>query len=108
MAGDGLSSLERAGGHGACEPVAALVGDPHRIVVVLERDDDQHGAEYLLLGDRHAVVDVDEHRRLDVVALRELLGPTTADAELRAFGDAFVDVARARGRAASRRRAGPS
>src|SRR5205807_3449380 len=65
--------VERAGVHRATEPVHALVGDADRVVVVLERDHDEHRAEDLLLGDRHRVVDVGEQRRLDEVALRQIL-----------------------------------
>src|SRR5437764_6917308 len=92
-AGDGERALERSRRDHAGEPVLALVGDADGIVVVLEGDDDEDRAEDLLLGDRHRVVDVDEHRGLDVPALRKIGGAAAAEGERRPLGLALLDVA---------------
>src|SRR5205807_5236609 len=92
-AGDGERALERSRRDHAGEPVLALVGNANRVVVVLERDDGEDWAEDLLLSDRHRVVDVDEHRGLDVPALREIGGAAAAEGERRPLGFALLDVA---------------
>src|SRR3989442_8332331 len=82
-AGDGERALDRSRRDHAGEPVLALVGDANGVVVVLERYDDEDRAEDLLLGDRHRVVDVDEHRGLDVPALRKIGGAAAPQSERR-------------------------
>src|SRR5262245_37594410 len=64
-AGNGDGPVERARHHVAGEPVDAVVGDPDRVLLVVERDHHEDGAEDLLLRDRHGVVDVDEQGRPD-------------------------------------------
>ena len=44
-----------AGGHAAGQAVLDVVGDAHRVVVVVVGDDHEHRAEDLLLGDGHVV-----------------------------------------------------
>src|SRR5687767_10008104 len=39
------------------EAINAVVGDPHRILLVVEPDDREDGTEHLLLGDAHVVGD---------------------------------------------------
>src|SRR5258706_459686 len=51
----------------AGQAVGAVVGDAHRVVLVVERDHTQHRAEDLFLRDRHGVVDVDEKRWPDEI-----------------------------------------
>src|SRR5437764_1608349 len=92
-AGDGEGALERPRRDHAGEPVLALVGDANGVVVVLERDDDEDRAEDLLLGDRHRVVDVDEHRRLDVPAFRVVRRAAAAEGKRRPLLLALLDVA---------------
>src|SRR5262249_48139593 len=60
--------LDVARGHVAGEPVEGVVGDLHRLLLGLVRQDRQHGAEDLLARDRHVVPHVAEDRRLDEVA----------------------------------------
>src|SRR5436305_1994960 len=50
--GHGERAVERCGEDAAGQAVVAVVGDPDCVVVVLERDDDEDGAEDLLLRDR--------------------------------------------------------
>ena len=50
------------------EAVHDVVGDADRLVLVVERQHRQDRPEDLLLGDAHVGRDVDEDRRLDVVA----------------------------------------
>ena len=61
--------------------------------VAVVGDDDQHGAEDLLLGDAHGVVDVHEHGGLDEPALVDACGPAAADGHLGALLLADLDVA---------------
>ena len=53
-----------------------------RVVVVVVGDHREHRPEDLLLRDRHRVVDVGEHRGLDVPARVEARRPAAADDEL--------------------------
>src|SRR5262245_53070258 len=48
--------------HGTGQPVDRVVGDAHRVVVVVIGDDDQNRPEYLLLGDLAVSVDIGEQR----------------------------------------------
>ena len=93
--GHGERVLDRAGEHATGQAVLAVVGDAHRVVLVVERDDHEDRAEDLLLGDRHGVVDVGEQRRLDPPALGELVagGPSSADGQRGALGLPLLDVA---------------
>ena len=59
--------------HGTGEPVDRVVGDAHRVVVVLVGDDGQHRPEHLLLGDLAVGVDVGEQRGGIEVARVDLL-----------------------------------
>ena len=52
------------------EPVRGRVRQAHRLGLVVERRRDEHRPEDLLLEDRHRLVDVADHRRLEEVALR--------------------------------------
>src|SRR5438552_8297617 len=79
--------------HRARQPVIGIVGDADRIALVLVRDQRQHGAEDLFAGDAHAVVDVDEQRRLDVPALPLTVRTSAATGDLRALLLAGADVA---------------
>src|SRR5689334_18527641 len=51
-----------AAGDAAGESERRIVGDAHGVVVVLVADDDEHGPEDLLAGDRHVVRNVREDR----------------------------------------------
>src|SRR5260370_26324192 len=59
-AGDANAPLRFARPHTSPQPVGRIVGQPHRLVLVLVRNHDQHRAENLLLSDTHLVVDVGE------------------------------------------------
>src|SRR6476646_5447397 len=75
------------------ETIRRIVGDPDRLVLGVIRDDTQHGAKNLFLGDRHAVLYVDEHRGLHEVARVETIRMTLPAREnLTAFFDAFADI----------------
>src|SRR5690606_25949815 len=50
------------------QAVLAVVGDPHRVRLVLVRNDGQDRAEDLLAGDAHVVGDAGEDRRRHVPA----------------------------------------
>ena len=89
-----LVGAHRVGGpDAAAEPELAVVGQPHRLVVVVEPDDHADRAEELLAGDRHRVVDVDEQRRLDEEALVQARRPAAAVGDLRALGLPGADQA---------------
>jgi hypothetical protein len=91
----GQRMLQRARHHVAGQTVGAVVGDPDRVFLVVERDDAQHRAEDLLLGDGHLVVDVDEKRWPDVISLVETGRAHRARRPARgALVDALLDVAR--------------
>ena len=51
------------------EPVLGRVREPDRLGLVVERHRHEHGPEDLLLEDAHRLVDVGDHRRLEVVAV---------------------------------------
>ena len=85
--------LVRARGDVPAEAVLVVVGHAHGVVVAVERDDDEHGAEDLLAGDGHVVGDVGEERRLHEPALVELLGTTAAGDDARTLFLALLDVA---------------
>src|SRR5712691_12653171 len=77
----------------AGQAVHGVVRDADRVVVVLVREDGEHGAEDLLAGDGHLRLHTGEDGRLDVVALRQAgrrVG--AAEGELGAFLDADADV----------------
>src|SRR5882672_8738899 len=75
------------------ETIFRVVGDPDRLVLGVIRDDTQHGAENLFLGDRHPVRHVDEHRGLHEVTRVETVRMTLATREhLRTFLDALADI----------------
>src|SRR5216683_1542960 len=84
--------LERSGVHAAGKPVDAVIGDTHRVIVVLERDHDKDRAEDFLLRDRHRVVHICEKGRLDIPALRQMFRPAAAEGECRTLLDALLDV----------------
>ena len=65
----------------------------HGVALVVGGDDAEHGPEDLFLGDRGAVVDVAEHRRLDEPAPVEVRGPAAAGRQRGALLDALGDVA---------------
>jgi hypothetical protein len=103
--GDLAGPLDMVGEHGAVQTVDGVVGDPHRVVLVLGRDDGQHRAEDLLLRDHRLVVHVAEHGRLHVPREVDLLGvrvdhvgrrchPLAADEESICVADRHVDVVR--------------
>src|ERR1700682_4153834 len=88
------SVIECSGHDVACQPIRTIVGDPHRIVFVVERNDDEHRPEDLFLGDGHRVVDIDEKRWLDKEPLVQPIGCLgTADKHPRALFDALLDIA---------------
>src|SRR5258705_5065811 len=58
--------------HPRTEPEADVVGDAHGILLILERDNGEHGAEYLFLRNAHPVVHAGENRRLDEPSLAAL------------------------------------
>src|SRR5437899_7529760 len=64
--GDVEALVDVGGVHGAGQAVVAVVGDRHRVGLVVEGDHRHHWTEDLLPGDPHGVVDVDEHGRFDV------------------------------------------
>ena len=79
-----------AGPNAGGEPVLGAVGQRHRLVLGIERHNADDGAEDLLLGDGHAVVDVCEHRRRIVVtAIERRVGKATAAG---AEGGAFLNA----------------
>src|SRR5918992_2591258 len=67
-AGKPHSLAHVAGPHRRDEPVAGAVGDLERLLLVLDAEDRQHGAEDLLLGDAHVGAHLVEDRRLHEVA----------------------------------------
>src|SRR5438552_11637269 len=73
--------------HAGGEAVGRVVALQHGVVLVLERDDGDDRAEYLLTGDLHVVAHAGEDGGLDEVALLEALGRVAlaADQRLRAF-----------------------
>src|SRR5215208_3335840 len=53
--GHGQRMIDRTRHHIARKAVTAIVGDAHRVVLILVRNDDKHWAEDLFLGDGHRV-----------------------------------------------------
>src|ERR1039457_2535193 len=77
------------------QPVEAVIRDRQRVRVIGERGDRKHGAEDLLLEHPHLVVAL-QHRRLEVIAVREFrpvhAGALAADEHLGALVAADVYV----------------
>src|SRR5262249_37703912 len=90
-AGDPVPAGRVARPDGRHQPVLDVVGDPDRVLLVLERDHRHHRAEDLLLRDCHRVVHLREHgRRVEgALAVQGL----TAGYDLGAFVTALFDVA---------------
>src|SRR5277367_5162605 len=79
----------------AGQAVRAVVGNPDRVFLVVERDHAQHRAEDLLLGDGHLVVDIGEKRWPDEISLVETGGCIgSADQRRGTFFHTLPDVAR--------------
>src|SRR5882757_6404576 len=88
------SAIECSGHDVACQPIRTVIGDPHRVVFVVERNDDEHRPEDLFLSDGHRVVDVDEKRWLDKEPLVQPVGRLgAADKHPCTLFDAFFDIA---------------
>src|SRR5919201_6324070 len=95
LAGDPHGAVEVAGPHASRQAVLRVVGDADGVVVIVKRDNDEHGTEDLVLGDAHGAVDVGEDRRLDVPALPLARRPAAAPPDRRALlsppGDVVLD-----------------
>ena len=74
------------------EPVAGVVGESDRVVLVVERRDADDRPEDLFLEDAHVGPDVGEHRRGEVVAGVQVCGALAAGHQAGAFGDSALDV----------------
>ncbi len=84
--------IEVRGRNIARKTVFRVVGDVDGLIEIVVGQDAQHRAEDLFAGDRHVVVDLGEHRRLDVVTGVEPVRPSrSADRHRRAFLDALLD-----------------
>src|SRR5256712_6523139 len=68
---DPQRATDVAGPDRARESVGGVVDQPQDLVLAIERDDGQHRAEDLLLGDPHSVVGAIEYGRLEVAAARQ-------------------------------------
>src|SRR5208282_4527046 len=79
--------------HRGREAVDGVVADAHGLLRVLEGDGREHGPEDLLARDLHAVVDLVEHGRLDVIAARLGARALAAHLELGTLLLARLDVA---------------
>src|SRR3569623_1863523 len=91
MTGELLQAANVAAPCTSGEAERRAVGDAQRILVVLELDDAHHRPEDFLLRDAHLVLDIREHRGLDVEAARA--DPLAAGRERRALLPADVDIA---------------
>src|SRR5574337_512733 len=93
-----------AGPHRTGQPVAGVVGDRHRLLVVGVGDDREHRAKDLFLGDHVVGFDIGEHGGRDEVPWgRHLLAATDQSG---ALGQTGLDVVEHRG-ALARRGQGP-
>src|SRR5580704_1271198 len=78
---------------GCVKAIFRIVGDPDRFLLGVTRDDGEHGAENLLLGDCHIVLHVDKHRGLHEVTGFEAFRMTlAANQQFSALFDAFADI----------------
>src|ERR1700741_3637962 len=92
------------GGHAPCaievspqdsgvETIFGVVGDADRFILGVVSDHAEHGAENLLLGNRHVVLYIDKHRWLHEEArFKTLRMAFSADQHLRTFFNAFANV----------------
>src|SRR5690349_15165254 len=71
-AGQRIGAFDVAGEYRGVESVHSIVGDFHRVLLVISGNDGQHGAENLLPADRGIVVDHGEQSWLDKVPSRQL------------------------------------
>lgn len=76
----------------AGEAVLGGVGQPYRLVQVVEGEHGQHRTEYLLAGQPHTGVHVVEDGRLQVAAAGVGKGPGAAREQAGAFGQTRIDV----------------
>src|SRR5262245_56583478 len=90
--GHAARMLDAAAEHVTGQTVGCVVRDLDGFFFILVRDHHEHGTEDLFAGDGHAVVDVREDGRLDVVALVKPGRPAhPADDDGCAFVDALAD-----------------
>ena len=61
MIGNAKAAVDRIGPHRTGEAVGGIVGHGHGIVLVVERQDSQHGAEHLVLHEFTALVAAGDH-----------------------------------------------
>src|SRR5438105_1270897 len=73
----------------ADSPLLGVVGDPYRLVDVVDRHDRDHRSERFLRVDPHLGRDVHQHGRREEEAVR-----LSTSYALRALGDCFFDVLR--------------
>lgn len=93
-AGHRQGVLQRTRHDVAGQSVFAVVGDANGVFLVVERDDREHRAEDLLLGDGHGVVDVGEKRWSDEESFVETgFGIRSAHQRRGTLFDALADVA---------------
>src|SRR5262249_41286905 len=86
---DAEGFVDVAGPDGGGETVRRVVGDANGFGFTVERDDRSDGAKDFFASDARGVLQVVKDRRLDVVALAELLGAPAANSN---FGFFLADV----------------
>jgi hypothetical protein len=75
------------------KPELCVIGDSDSVFLVFIGDDRQDGAKYLLSGDGHVVLHIDEYCRFhEITRLKTLWLALTADQHVRAFLNTFADV----------------
>src|ERR687886_2554815 len=92
LAGDTHSPIQVLGPHASRQAVLRVVGNADSVVVIVKWDHNEHGAEDLVLGYPHGVVNVGEDRRLHVPALRLARGPAATHGDRRTFPSPTSDV----------------
>ena len=93
IAGHLVGGVQIHGPNGRGQPVDRVVGDGDGLARVREGYDGAHGAEDLLLGDLHLVLNAGEQRGRDVATGLEPLGHAAAELDLRPLLLAGLDVA---------------
>src|SRR5262249_34366903 len=88
---EGDAALDVTRPHARVEPVAAVVGEPQRLIGIAHGHDRDHGAESLLAHDEHRVIDAAEHRGL-VEVPGAVAGAPAAEQHLGSLALRVIDV----------------
>src|SRR5271166_4030607 len=92
--GDPAGALQITRCYKARQPIASIVGDSYRILLIFIGDNAENGSENFLACDGHVVANAREYGWLDEITFRETIGTAgTSRDQLCPFGNALSDEA---------------